>query len=452
MHYKRRLALIAALFALGVTACKTPSQNSTAQSIGMPDSEGFAVTFRNNDVVAKVIHELFQNMPNLAKASNPSGVINEIKNLSESIRCEQVNAKENHCRFTYSGPELSTMLIEAFFQTMAGYVSIRKGCDDAATCTQPPATIWWRTLAREGGPGPKQWDFEVCRISGVLAGVGSGQHFRFLDQLLSTVTYVPQLHGLKVTVEQTERDAPKLNPDDTPQLDSSGKPVMEKILDFRAVSGMAGLGPLGPFPTQNCALSDDPKESPASGPMAAIKGALGGLPGPLLSKVPAPLVKTAIDTTQLLSAKFSGSELKMALRCRNNPNRPVCHFSYIGPEITVPAESNISGTPNKEVVILRGCQNPGCKQYTEATIDMTAYTKDQIEIVEFCSMQGFELATRNKIPRQGALFGEPDILGLIARVQVNASNDPQADADPVLQSLKLGISKLGSYPTHNCNI
>ena len=451
MHYRHRLALIAAVFALDATACKTPSQNSTAQSIGMPDSEGVPVTFLNNNV-ARVMHELFQNMPYLAKTSNPSGVINDIKNLSESIRCEQVNPKENHCRFTYSGPELSTKFFESFFQTMAGYVSIRKGCSDAATCTQPPAAIWWRTLARDDGPGPKQWDFEVCRINGVLASVGSGQRFRFLDQLLSTVGYIPQLHGLKVTVEQTERDAPKLNEDDTPQLDSNGKPLMEKIPDFKAVSGLAGLGPLGPFPTQNCALSDDPKDSSASGPLAAVKGALGGLPGPLLSKVPAPLVKTVIDTTQRLSAKFSGSELKIALRCRNNPNRPVCHFSYIGPEITVPAERNITGTPNKEIVILRGCQNPGCKQYSEATIDMTAYTKDQVETVEFCSMQGFEIATKKSIPLQGTVFGLPDLRGLIARVKVNASNDPQADADPVLQSLKLGISGLGNYPTNNCSI
>jgi hypothetical protein len=409
------------------------------------------VTFLNNDV-ARVMHELFQNMPNLAKTSNPSGASSEMQNLAESIRCEQVNPKESHCRFTYSGPELSTKLIEVFFQTMAGYVSIRKGCADAATCTQPPATIWWRTLARDSGTGPKQWDFEVCRINGVLATLGSGERFRFLDQLLSTVGYIPQLHGFKVTVEQTERDAPKLNSDDTPQLDSNGKPVMEKIPDFKPVSSLAGLGPLGPFPTQNCALSDDPKESHASGPVAAIKGALGGLPGPLLSKVPAPLVKTLIDTTQLLGAKFSGSELKFALRCRNNPNRPVCHLSYIGPEVTVPAERNITGTPNKEIVILRGCHNLGCKQYSEATIDLTAYTKDKVEIVEFCSMQGFEIATKNTIPLEGAVFGVPDLMGLIARVQVNASNDPQADADPVLQSLKLGISKLGNYPTHNCNI
>ncbi|MCX6109220.1 MAG: hypothetical protein NTZ90_06410 [Proteobacteria bacterium] len=451
MNYRHRLALIAAVFALDATACKTPNQNSTAQSIGIPDSEGVPVTFLNNDV-ARVMHELFQVMPNLAKASNPSGVINEIQVLSESIRCEQVNAKENRCRFTYSGPELSTKFVEVFFQTMAGYVSIRKGCADAATCTQPPAAIWWRTLARDNGTGPKQWDFEVCRINGVLATVGSGERFRFLDQFLSTVGYIPQLHGFKVTVEQTERDAPKLNPDDTPQLDSSGKPVMEKIPDFKPVSGVAGLGPLGPFPTQSCALSDDPKESPASGPLAAIKGALGGLPGPLLSKVPAPLVKTLIDTTQLLGDKFSGENLKMTLRCRNSPNRPACHLSYIGPEITVPSERNITGTQNKEIVILRGCKNPGCKQYTEAMIDMTSYTKDNIEIVEFCSMQGFEIATRKNIPFQGTVFGIPDFVGMIARVKVNASNDPLADADPILQSLKLGISRLGNYPTHNCNI
>ena len=85
-------------------------------------------------------------------------------------------------------------------------------------------------------------------------------------------------------------------------------------------------------------------------------------------------------------------------------------------------------------------------------IDMTAYTKDNVEIVEFCSMLGFEIATKKAIPFQGSVFGVPDLVGLIARVQVNASNDPLADADPVLQSLKLGISKLGNYPTNNCNI
>ena len=441
-------AAIVALLALAALSCKHVDEKGASETEGlsMPDSKGIGLTFIS-PIPQQLLGGVVDNLPLLAQAANPGGAGSEMKQIAQKIRCESPRGGEMRCRLTYSGPELKLKLSQLLFNTMAGAVWLRRGCQDAK-CAQPPAKVWWRTVARDTGNERREYDVEVCRIDGLEAGVGGSERFNFIGKVLDKVGYKPHVNGFKVTVEPYEREVPALTEEGAPKTDPNGKAMVEKITDYRAKSAFGGLGPVGPFPNKDCALSDDADGDRLKTSPSQEQAGLGRVPGVLLSQVPGALVKVASDMIAFLGHESSGKDLNIDLQCQNIPGKPVCHMVYRGPEVYVPIPRAITGMPDTELRILRRCRNPGCTQRNEAKVTLTTYRQGEDSIVEACSLSGMELSPRIKFPGQERIVGVPDLKGQIATLGPPSGEGLNRTFE--LKSFRLGINKFGNYPTKNC--
>ena len=320
------------------------------------------------------------------------------------------------------------------------------GCDN-------PFKMWWRTKPRRDN-GKQLYDFEVCQIKGVEAGVGPSERFAVLGQILDNVMGQPQVKGFGVTIEEFSRMAPKFDASGAPVLDAQGKQVTDAMLDYRVVGAQAGVGMIGNFPHPGCNLSDDEAGDVVASKRSGPGQDLGNVPAALLTSAPGRLVKVAMDINAYVGKTSSGQAMKFNMRCQSQPDHPVCEMRYQGPPVTFPVPSYITGIFDGTVEFLRPCRNPGCRQYNEVIAKMTAYAKGGLEHIELCSIQGAEVFTKMRLPWQDRIVGMPDLKGVKLALDPGPGKDdpmnPLSTGKPVLKEFFMGVSNIGPFPTDHC--
>jgi hypothetical protein len=437
-----------------LSSCRHPAsspdsdvkENNTTGSLqeqGLP----FSMT---PDRPGSFAREIFHNLSQLAAASNPGGTIGEVRSLATRIRCEVAGEAERRCRLTYSGPELRLKVADLMFQTMAGHIQLRRGCVDPKLCSTPPVQMWWRSRMQRDGDGVALFDLEVCDVRGIEASADIGQRFALGASLMERFSFKPDIRGFKATLRETWSEVPATDSQGQIRLDSDGKPLKERTVDYQVVQAQGGLGLLGPFPTPHCRLSDDPPPPP---PPPAMTAKAGLLPKELLAQAPSGFVKIAIDVTSYLGDKSGGHSLDITVRCQNYPEKPVCELKYRGPQVNIPIPRHVTGIFDGELQILRTCGNPGCKQLEEATVLLTAYRRAGLDHLEFCSLSGFELSTLEKLPLQPKLLGSPNLRGALLSLEAktgSTADDPRAFSPPAIKKFLIGLPGVGPFPTNRC--
>lgn len=449
---KSRTILMSALVFIA-TACrtggKTPEASDTA-GLGAPTSEGVPIQFVS-DLPAGVARELYRNLAELARASSPTGRFSDIQDLPFSMTCHNFSGDETRCRLVYSGPEIKLKVAEFLFQTMAGNITLARGCT-GSNCKNP-FKVWWRTKPRRE-KGKQLYDFEVCQIKGLEASVATNERFAVLGNVMDSMVGQPHIHGFSVTIEEISRLGPKYEPNGTPVLDSTGKQELELKTDYRVIAAQAGLGPIGNFPHPGCNLSDDNPSDVVANARRGMGQDLGNVPPGVLESAPGRLVKVAMDVNAYVGKTSSGQAMKFNMRCQPRSDQPVCEMRYQGPPVTFPIPAYVTGIFDGAVEFLRPCRNPGCRQYDEVNVKLAAYAKDGLEHIEVCSIQGAELFTKARLPWQERIIGMPDLKGIKLAMDPGPGRDDPADPisrrKPVLKEFYMGVSNIGPFPTPNC--
>ena len=446
------------IFLILPLSCRTWAPQETESvtvGLGKPTAEGVPISFRSN-LPARVGHEIFKNLEFLAEASTPDSKLVNMRPLDFEIICESASSQEHRCRLTYTGPEIKLKLAEFLFRSMAGSVYVRRGCKDR-NCETPPLQLWWRAVHRHGDGFPQEFDFEICDIRGLEAGIGVQMPFAFGMEFLEKVSYRPEILGFKATIASSFTEVVKTDDDGQPTA-AAGPPQHERVESFVGKSLGAGLGPLGGFPNNHCWLDEDrkrlgfklhPQKKEWTLPVSAQ----------MLESVPANFIKFLFDATRHLAKASCGQKMAVTLRCQNVPLRSVCEIRYQGPQLTLPIPRYMTGIFNAEIVFLRDGKNLGTKKRKEAVIQLAAYREDHFETIEMCSASGIEIQNVRKFPLQNRLFGAPDIKGMILRFDPKVlasggvSQDPRQEPPSVLKTfhMGLGIKGLGGrYPTNRC--
>ena len=451
-----KLALFIGFSGLLAYSCRTPKAEDTSspEGVGLPTEEGIPITFVS-DLPAQVGHEIFKNLGFLAAAGNPDGLYKNIRPIDIGITCEAVSQTENHCRMVYDGPEMRLKLADLLFRSMSGQVFVRRGCKGQG-CEKPPLKMWWRTLAKSLPSGQRGYDFEVCDIRGLEAGVSVNTPFALGNQLLEKINFKPDIRGFKASIIETEVQVPTTDDQGRELTGSDGKPKLEKMMAFKPTGVQAGFGPLGEFPNNNCLLKSNHEEAFFKNLKTPKDGKDLPLPADILEQVPGNFIRFGVDVIGHMAAESRGEALKINLRCQDTPNKPVCEIRYRGPQVTIPVPKYITGIFDGEVQVLRKCENPGCVQATEAIVRMSTYKTDQYETIEMCSTSGMELTTLKKLPHQSRIVGAPDIKGLILRIDPGTppkesdEKDPRIASSATLKSTHVGFTGIGRYPTTRC--
>lgn len=452
---RRALSLWLLAISLMAYACRSTKSEqdalSDAKGLGLPTAEGVPMQFIS-DLPAGVAHELFKNIEPLANASSPTGKYADIRELPFSITCLPFPGDETRCRMVYKGPEIKLKLANFLFQTMAGQVVMSRGCQ-GEDCKNP-FKMWWRSKPRSSA-GKKYYDFEVCQIKGLEAGVGAGQRFGVLGSLLEAISGKPDLKGFAVTIEEFQSMRPKFDDDGQPVRDANGRQEYAALPDYRVVAAEAGVAMLGSFPHPGCEMPGEAAEDLVQGPRGGLADKLGSAPSALLAEAPGKLVKFAIEVNDYVGRTSVGRPMQIFMRCQPIPGRPSCEMRYRGPHAVMPVPGWITGIFDGTVEFLRECKNPGCKQYDEATVKLSAYSKDGLEHIDLCSMQGVELFTRFRIPGQQHVVGMPDLKGMSMVIDPRGQDhpgEPASNLKPVMKKFVMGISKIGPYPTTACDL
>jgi hypothetical protein len=441
---------------LVAVSCRTPSGDtpSDVDGVGVPTEEGIPISFISN-LPAQVGHELYQNLALLVASSNPDGLFKNIRPMDISIACEAASPGENHCRLIYDGPEIKLKLSDLLFRSMSGNAYVRRGCKGQG-CEKPPMKMWWRTLAKTSPTGEQAYDFEVCDIRGLEAGVSVNTPFALGAEILDKINYKPDIKGFRATILEAKTLVPITDDQGRPIASAGGSAKLEESITYKALSLQAGFGPIGPYPTANCLLKDDKEEAFFKKQKPSRDSKDVPLSPSQLANVPGNFVKFAYDITGHMTRESSGQAMTINMKCQDIPNKPVCEMRYKGPTVTIPIPKYITGIFDSEVQVLRKCENPGCKQKTEAVVTMTAYKTDQLETIEMCAVSGMEISTLKKLPYQERVLGAPDIKGMIMRIDPGSEDRPNDAKDPIpgssatLKSLHLGLSGVGQYPTTRC--
>jgi hypothetical protein len=453
-----KLALVgAAAFAATVTVqCRHANSTSKAQGLGAPTAEGLPITF-SSSLPAQMAAEAYRNLPFLVEASDPGG--GPRRALPVTIKCESHGPQENHCRLRYEGPEMKMHLGSFLFGTMAGHVVLSKGCS-AANCSDGNFQMWWRTVARKNAEGQAVYDFEVCDIRGVEAKIGTKNlgewkaPFDYLGQMISSVGYLPEVHGFRVSVEEFEDSVPAYDDNGKPKLTTDGKQIFEPMRNYRPIAAFAGIGPLGAFPNSNCQLRGEPTNPSFrdAGDMDGSEDNIRRLPKVMTQKIPAGQVKLIHDVLSNVANQSDGKTMVASVRCQKRSARNNCEINYRGPELNVPIPKYLTGAVDAQIVILRQCKNAGCLQREESVIKLASYPTGAMNVLEVCSMTGVELAPDSKyFPGFGSHLGIPDVHG--ATMWMTPTSAPFEEAtQSALTKVILGVGSIGRYPTADCDI
>jgi len=446
-------AAVAVSFAL---QCRHANPASTAQGLGMPTSEGLPITF-SSTLPAQMAAEAYRNFPYLVAASDPSG--GPQRTLPVSIKCENYSPGEQHCHLSYEGPEMKMALGSFLFGTMAGHVVLSKDCNDGS-CGDNKFQMWWRTVARRGAEGQPVYDFEVCDIRGLEAKIGTKSAgewkapFDYLGQLISSVGYLPEVHGLRVSVEEFEDTVPAYNESGRPKLASDGKQIMEPMRNYRPIAAYAGIGPIGAFPNSHCQLKGEQANARYrdTTEMDASEGNIRRLPKAMAQKIPAGQVKLMHDVLSYVAKQSSSKPIAASIRCQNKAPRHHCQINYRGPELHMPIPKYLTGAVDAQIIVLRQCQNLGCQQKDESVIKLAAYPAGALHVLEVCSMTGVELAPDPAyFPGFGRQLGIPDVHGASIWMTPTSTSTEEITASSLIKLL-LGVGSIGKYPTPACDL
>lgn len=449
-----RLIKAAALFVI-LANCRHGQQHADSgnqlQGVGLPTPDGIPINFISQ-LPATVAHELFRNIELIAQASSPNGKFADMRELPITVKCGRFSGDETRCRLVYSGPEINLKLADFLFDTMAGNVVVAKGCKGPGC---PNAfKMWWRSTARYQH-GKPVFDFEVCQIKGLEAELGVNQRFSVLGTAIDRVVGIPQLKGLAVTVEEYKTSGPKFEPNGNIALDENGYPIDEEKIDYRVIDAQAGFAGIGNFPRAGCNLPDDKSEDQIPSRSVFQPDSIIKAPVTMLESAPGRFVKLAVDINDYMGKTSGNNPMNISMLCQSIPGHPVCEIRYRGPQFSFPIPSYITGIFDGSVEFLRKCKNPGCKQYEEAKFKLGAYTKDGLEYLEICSMEGAELITKRRLPWQDRLTGMPDIKGMMLSIDPRAQSNEresfkEANAEPIMVDFYMGIANVGPFPNSNC--
>ncbi len=453
-----KLALVCAgtIISAATLQCRHSNSPSSAQGLGTPTSEGLPITF-SSALPAQMAAEAYRNLPLIVAASDPSG--GPRRTLPVTIQCESHGIGENHCLMRYDGPEVKMNLGSFLFGTMAGHVVLSKGCT-IGNCGDKSFQMWWRSVSRKSNEGKAIYDFEVCDIRGLEAKIGTKSTddwkapFDYLGQLISSVGYLPEVHGLRVSVEEFEDQIPAYDDQGRPKLNSSGKQALEPMTNYKPIAAYAGIGPLGAFPNSHCQLRGERADSRfrETTDMDASEGNIRNLPKSLTHRVPAGQVKMLHDVFSYLVNESSGKTIAASIQCQNQGSRSNCEIKYRGPELKIPIPKYLTGAVDAQLVILRQCRNVGCSQRDESTVKLSAFQSGGLNVLEVCSLTGVELAPNpTYFPGFGTQLGIPDVHG--AGMWMTPTTTPSDEiTESALTKVILGVGSIGKYPTSDCDL
>ena len=159
------------------------------------------------------------------------------------------------------------------------------------------------------------------------------------------------------------------------------------------------------------------------------------------------VAKYVHEITQHIAQDAGDERLSLSFRCENFPSQSNCTLGYVGPPVTIPLPSYITGIIDADIKLLRQCKNLGCRQEEELSIKLSVLEDDGRHIVNICDIRGMEASNMSKLPFQERLFGMPNIKGL----SIAIAPDGRPDGGPSIDKFRLGIGPFGQYPTERCD-